>query len=194
MTAEDGNGPTYAFPNMDSDERLRELILYVSQRCQDDSKFGATKLNKILYFADFIAYRMLGTPITGAEYQRLTWGPAPRQLRPIRDAMVEARELAIEVRKLRDFDQHRTVALKEPNLELFSAKEISLVDEIIHALWDHTAGEASMISHTVAWEMVDDGESIPYQAAFLSPQGLSGQDVSRAEEIVAEYRGAEVAV
>lgn len=191
MTTKKGSGPVYAFPEKDSDERLRELIIYVSQRSQDDPTFGATKLNKILYYADFLAYRLFGEPITGSEYQRLTWGPAPKYLRPLRDSMEEARELAIEVRRFHNADQHRTVALRDSDLELFSTKEISLIDEIIRGLWGRTAGEVSMLSHTVAWEIVDDGESIPYEAAFLSPQGLTRQDSNRAKEIIAEYREAE---
>ena len=36
------------------DERkLRELILYISQRCANDPTFGAIKLNKTLCFSDF---------------------------------------------------------------------------------------------------------------------------------------------
>ena len=40
--------------------KFRELILYVARRSEDDKYFGAVKLNKILYFSDFNAYRELG--------------------------------------------------------------------------------------------------------------------------------------
>ena len=64
------------------EEKLAELILYVAEKIQSDRTAGATKLNKYLYFADFSAVRKLGHPITGAEYQRLRHGPAPRRLPP----------------------------------------------------------------------------------------------------------------
>lgn len=48
--------------------RLKELMLYVSERLFDDPSFGAVKLNKVLYFSDLIAYSSLGHPITGATY------------------------------------------------------------------------------------------------------------------------------
>ena len=35
---------------------------------QADSKFGATKLNKILWWSDFLACAQRGKPITGIEY------------------------------------------------------------------------------------------------------------------------------
>jgi hypothetical protein len=188
MEATKGKGLTYAFANKDTDARLRELILYISQRSSDDPRFGATKLNKILYFSDFIAYRELGEPMTGTEYQRLAWGPAPRALVPIRDGMVEARDLAVEKRRFHAYDQARTVALRDPDLSKFSSEQISLVDQVIQAMWEFTGSDASRASHRVAWEIVEDGESIPYEAAFLYPHGLTPQDVNRLKEMAAEYR------
>lgn len=61
-------------------EKFRELILYVANMSRNDPDFGAVKLNKILYYADFRAYRELGRPISGAAYRKLSEGPAPRQL------------------------------------------------------------------------------------------------------------------
>lgn len=190
MAMEAGSGLQYSFPGMESDARLRELILYVSQKSSDDPRFGATKLNKILYFADFIAYRLHGKPITGAEYQRLSWGPAPKRLRPIRDRMVEDRELAVEERKFYEREQHRTVALRDPDIGVFSREEIALVDEIIRVLWEHTGSDVSRLSHTVAWEIVDDGESIPYEAAHLSPESLTQEDIDRARVVAADRAAA----
>ena len=36
-------------------EKLKELVLVVAQLCADDRNFGAVKLNKLLFFADFLA-------------------------------------------------------------------------------------------------------------------------------------------
>ena len=54
------------------EEKLSELILYISQKCATDPKFGAVKLNKILYLSDFLAFGNWGEPITGVEYQHLS--------------------------------------------------------------------------------------------------------------------------
>ena len=77
-----------------SDERLRELILYIADRSQTDPRFGATKLNKLVFFADFQSYAERGKPITGCQYMRLPNGPVPRHLIPIRDRLVEEGELS----------------------------------------------------------------------------------------------------
>jgi hypothetical protein len=39
-----------------NDAKLRELILLISEWCQADPKFGAIKLNKLLFHADFSAF------------------------------------------------------------------------------------------------------------------------------------------
>ena len=52
------------------DERkLTELIVYVADRLADDRAGGSTKLNKVLFFADFAHVRQHGTPITGVSTQ-----------------------------------------------------------------------------------------------------------------------------
>jgi hypothetical protein len=66
------------------EEKSRGLIVYIAHKTGDDPRFGDIKLNKVLYFADFRAYDELGQPITGARYQKLEWGPAPRALLPVR--------------------------------------------------------------------------------------------------------------
>ena len=43
-------------PLCPNDEKLRELIVYISDRCETDETFGAVKLNKILFLADFNAH------------------------------------------------------------------------------------------------------------------------------------------
>jgi hypothetical protein len=47
----------------EDEQKMKELILYISQKCADDTKFGATKLNKILYFSDFLAYASMAHPL-----------------------------------------------------------------------------------------------------------------------------------
>ncbi len=54
---------------------LTELDVYVAQGLEADRAGGATKLNKILFFADFAHVRRTGGPITGAAYQKLLTVP-----------------------------------------------------------------------------------------------------------------------
>jgi hypothetical protein len=176
--------PTFRVSDAQGEQRLRELVLYVAQSCQSDPKFGATKLNKILWWSDFLAYAQYGKPITGLEYMRLGKGPVPKRLVPVRESMVENRELVItQVASLGGYTQQRPIALRSANLSLFTAEEISLVDRVINGLWKKTAAGVSNLSHGKAWEVVEDRGLIPYEAVFLSDASVNRYDVARTKEL-----------
>ncbi len=80
----------------ENEPRFRELLLYISQKCANDPKFGAVKLNRILFLSDFLAFAHYGEPITDFEYQKLGQGPAPRRLLPVRNQMIESKELGLQ--------------------------------------------------------------------------------------------------
>lgn len=175
-----------------NEEKLTELVLYVALRTQADGTAGATKLNKYLYFSDFAAVRRLGHPITGAEYQKLPHGPAPRRLRPIRDRLVHAGEARLEKRP-DAFGRvhHDLIPQREPRTDLFTAEELELVDEMIETLRHLSAKEVSDLSHDEAgWQLVAERETIPYELAFvLAPSAADPTPVVRmeGERLLAEY-------
>src|SRR5437016_2393135 len=170
---------------LENEVNYRELVLYICQKCATDKKFGATKLNKILYFCDFLAYAELGEPITGFEYQRLPNGPAPRRVLPMREEMVNKRDLGIQIIPLRGGrTQHRAVNLRVPDLSVFTAGQIALVDRVIEELWDLDAEQVSELSHRMAgWRLAALGETIPYETVFISIEPLTETDVQRAREL-----------
>ena len=132
-----------------NEKKFTELVLYVAARCEADRYFGATKLNKILFFADFLAYHRTGNHITGAEYFALQYGPAPRPMKAVQERMVAAGELTID-RRTR---QQRPLALRRAKLAGFSAEEISLVDEVVEALREQDATLVSVLSHAfLGWQ------------------------------------------
>ena len=138
--------------------RFRELILYCALKSDKHQYFGATKLNKSLFYADFLAYRALGSSITGAEYLALEHGPAPRQFVAEREAMVRNSDIAIQ----HWARQQRVVALREPDLGDFSGAEIAIVDEVIDELRPLDAGDVSDLSHAfLGWKAAGPTVKLP---------------------------------
>jgi hypothetical protein len=165
--------------------KFRELVLYICEKCASHPRFGAVKLNKILFYSDFIGYRQFGRPITGVEYQKLQRGPAPRKLLPIQNDMKAQGELVIQPRQLwTGRKQLRPINLRTADLSVFEAREIALVDEIIDAFRDLTADEASDISHTeIGWKAARIGETIPYETIFVSSKPASSLDIEHAAAV-----------
>ncbi len=159
------------------EEKLRELVLHIAQHSEGDRHFGATKLNKLLFFSDFLAYRLLGSSITGSEYQKLEHGPAPRRLKLLLKEWQDEGAIAEQRTDAWGYPQIRTVALRDPILERFSAQEIALVDRVIAACRRSNAKTMSDGSHQfVGWQLARMGETIPY------PVALVGKDEPTEEE------------
>lgn len=149
-------------------QKFKELILYIAQESEFDPNFGATKLNKILFYCDFLFFREHGTSISGQRYFKLERGPAPRALVPaLRELVDEEACLQVE-RKHFGLPQKRIVVRREANVELFTSTEIAMVGRVIRALWDNTAKSVSNLSHHfIGWDMAADEEDIPYETIFL---------------------------
>lgn len=151
------------------DERkLAELIVHVADRLADDRAGGSTKLNKVLFFADFSHVRRHGRPITGAEYQHLPHGPAPRRLLPVRRQLIDAGDAELVEEDFLGRPQHRLVAHRRADLSAFSADELETIDRVLDDLAGLTGTQVSTLSHEeAAWRHTTDGETIPYELALV---------------------------
>jgi hypothetical protein len=166
------------------EDKFKELILYIADRMGDAQGFGATMLNKVLYFADFFYYAEHGQAITGAEYQRLDYGPAPKRLLPARDALIAEGRAAIRTTAIGPYNQNRIEPLVDPDIAAFSAEEIKMVDEVIALLRGSTAVGVSQASHRMmGWKAAETGETIPYETVFLTKTAVSKDDMKVALEI-----------
>jgi hypothetical protein len=170
-------------------QKFKELILYVAQESEGDSTFGVTKLNKILFFCDFLSYRAYGESITGQRYFKLTFGPAPRALVPVVNELVEEGACIKVKRSHFGLPQEKIIAAREANLEVFRAKEIALVDFVLRQLRDNDATQVSDLSHQfVGWRLAGEKEDIPYETVFLGdPQKvtLTEEEIRYAQELSA---------
>lgn len=160
------------------DKRLRELAIYISDKSSGDESFGATKLNKLLFYSDFLAYLNFGQPITGADYFKLPNGPAPKRWLPIKESMVESGDAKIKEEEFYGFPQQKLIPLRPANLDGFTPAALTLVDKIIALHRGKTASEISNESHGfVGWMLARDKEVIPYQVARTSRRPLSDKEL-----------------
>ena len=169
---------TYEFPDP-KNEKLKEMILYISEKCKNQGAFGVTKLNKVLWFSDALAFRFHGKPITGTPYIRKNYGPVPKYISKVRDELIKNNDLAIRRERFFNCVQDRPVHLRRAKLSLFSADQLRTVDDVIEILQDQTATEASDLSHERVWKLLKNGEAMPYEALFLSSEPINQSDIKR---------------
>ena len=171
-------------------KKFRELILYVARESQDDPRCGSVKLNKILFYADFEAYRRLGASISGQEYQKLEHGPAPRRLIPVIADMEKRGWCAWASRDYYGFALKKLIALREPDLSVLSAAELDIVNRVVRDLWELNATEVSDLSHRFAgWQAAEYGEEIPYNTVFVgAPRPLTPEEEGWVQVLIGESR------
>lgn len=168
------------------EDKFRELILYIADRSEGDEWFGATKLNKILFYADFTAFLRTGESITGQAYQKLQHGPVPRRLLPVRNEMERKGDCRLREQIVAgEKTQHRLIAMRDPDLAFFTAQEIAIVDEVIVHLRRHTGADASELSHSfIGYQLAEMNEEIPYHTVYLHQcQALNEDDEEFAKNL-----------
>jgi hypothetical protein len=153
--------------------KLAELIIFFTKYSHDDRLFGATKLDKLLWAADFLAYGHMGQSITGATYVHQSQGPAPspEQFMTVRDTLLQSGRLRIEEEESYQGTIRRPVTDSEPDMSLFNEAEIDLCWDVLEELRRMSNREVSEWSHKFpGWLYTHQGEEIPYQTVYLWEQ------------------------
>jgi hypothetical protein len=170
--------------------KFKELMLYFSQRGLDEGLvIGSTKLNKLLFFTDFRAYAELGSPVTGATYQKLQWGPAARELLPMRTEMLRDQEVRFRDRSDDDLNDV-LVPISEPRLDqVASDAERRIADEVFEELRPFNATASSDYSHlkSAGWNVVDLRDDIPYESAFVVTDPPPAEAIALGRKLAAQY-------
>lgn len=181
--------PTLEAPEY-SEDKFRELFLFVAARLAGDSSNGSVKLNKALFFSDFYHYANTGQAITGAEYVHRELGPAPRGVTRIQQELIDKNEAAQVILRNGPRAQKMLFPSRDADLSTFSAAEIATVTDVLEALKDSTAEDASEISHALlAWKLTDEGQTIPYHWVFMFDGPVPVDTEIVAKELEAEIRG-----
>jgi hypothetical protein len=166
--------------------KFKELMLYFSQRgLEEGLVIGSTKLNKLLFFADFRAYAELGAPITGARYQKLEHGPAARELLPMRGELLKDSEVEW-ADSTDESDVLKPLSIPDPGV--MSDAERTIADEVFEELRLFNATAASDYSHlrSAGWKVAEIQEDIPYESAFVITDPPPAEAIALGRELGAQ--------
>jgi hypothetical protein len=100
--------------------------------------------------------------------------------------MIRKKEAFLKIIETIKGPQKRLIALRKPNLDIFSAHEIDIVNQVIHALWDKTAEEVSKSTHGLVWHIYNNHDLIPYESVHISDKSTDA-DTTRAKELIEQY-------
>ena len=123
-----------------------------------------TKLNKEMFYADFLHYRKYGQSISGLRYQAIHYGPVPVHYSTIYDRVPGlVREIIF-----RDGLEATSFSCESCDLSVFNEKEKETLHEVASVLNPLSVKEIVSRSHDEpAWQAhYQDREIIPYSEAY----------------------------
>lgn len=159
--------------------KFKALVHYVVDSAEDPHSLGATRLNKICWYADVIAYCYKGKSITGETYIKRKHGPVPRTiLMTIRELEGEKKISVREHEFLPSKKIRLFQTLKDADSSLFSKEELEIINYCVDTICHHhTAASISEHSHNAIWEAANDGEEIPLVAALVANTAVATDKV-----------------
>jgi putative zinc finger/helix-turn-helix YgiT family protein len=151
----------YVIPNI---EKARQMILYFAKRCMPFT----TKMNKLLFYSDFLHFSKCGYAISGISYQAIQRGPVPYRYNSLYENASDSDLITIEDVYFDDKAGEKFVTDKEFNVNVFSKEEIQTLDLVFERFKDVKTKDIVDISHEEpAWkENIEEMALIPYTYAF----------------------------
>jgi len=150
----------YVIPNFD---KIALVIDFYSQHCKNLYK---TKLNKLLFYADFLSYKKSGTSITGLTYRAIPFGPVPADydkvfLRLNDNGKIEINEIAYENGQYGEVIK----AKKQEGDSTLKPEEMEVLNKVVQKFKKASSKNLVNISHKEkAWiENHEKREKISYQ-------------------------------
>jgi len=147
--------------------KFKEVLLYILNKVGGKPNIGETVLQKLLYFVDFDYYEKFEENLMGATYIKNHHGPTSIELGLIIKEMQENDEIEAVKSRYFKYSQKKYLPLKRPNLDIFSAREIEHINDVLARLSDKNAAELERYSHEdIPWKTAQDGKPLSYESVF----------------------------
>ena len=156
-----GRGVANGFAPL-STARLKNLLLYILGKMGDTFQ---TKMNKVLFYIDFLSYRERGMAISGLAYNAIDFGPVPQRWDRVYSAFDEVEQ---QTKLVHDQECVALTATAAADMGGFTIEEKAIIDEICEKMKSLSAHDISDLSHREpAWKNhLHQSETIPYSEAF----------------------------
>lgn len=167
--------------------KFKELILLLAARSKDDPGMSRVKLNKLLYRADFEAFRLLGQSITGVRYLRGEHGPIAADLPIAEEELGRSGRLGWRKEQAGPYEQKIPVANEDAADESqFSEAELKIIEAALIELAPHGGKGAREWSHeeSAGWRLTAPDKEIPYETSIIASEPAPEKTLARLRERV----------
>jgi uncharacterized phage-associated protein len=143
--------------------KLKNIILYFIDKC--GGVFN-TKMNKLLFYADFLSYKLRGVGMSGLAYRAIQYGPVPSQWNLVYGSIDDINSEIVAFSSGNSGE--KLCSEIQPDMSALSQEEIEILDAVLQRFKTATSNDISAASHEEnAWkDYVDTKDLINYSEAF----------------------------
>jgi uncharacterized phage-associated protein len=135
----------YRLPNL---EKISHMIMFFS----DNAQTFKTKLNKLLFYSDFLAFKNSGFGISGLDYRAIAFGPVPAKFEKLYDEISEGDLLQREYTDEHGYEGSYFIPMLTFNELLFDQFELEIMKLVADKFKWHSSTEIKDLSHSEpAW-------------------------------------------
>ncbi|MEM6800041.1 MAG: type II toxin-antitoxin system antitoxin SocA domain-containing protein [Bacteroidota bacterium] len=152
-------------------EKVAHYVIYFAQQV----KPMKTRLNKLLFYADFLHFKRTGYSISGCNYRAIPYGPVPSHFRELFGVLETEKYIQIEEELSESGHMgERFLALQKFDQSLFNQEELAHMEEVVNKLGEMKTKELIELSHGEdAWKKnEEERELIDYQAFAFHLNGI----------------------
>lgn len=142
--------------------KLKAIMLSILHDC---GEVFCTKMNKLLFYIDFLSYRQRGFAMSGLSYRAIDFGPVPDKWEKVYS---EFDEISQEPRPIGEFEGYVLVANSIIDDSILSDEDKNIISKVCERFKNCSSREISEISHQEpAWQKYHELHSIiPFTEAF----------------------------
>jgi len=154
----------YRNPNF---EKFTEMVVYFSERIEPFK----TKMNKLLFYADFLMFKQTCFSISGVRYKAIDMGPVPNNFQSIFEYLANKEEIDIYTTEFSNGytgEQFKARKDRPFKADFFSENELEVLEKVATVFKPTSTNEIIELSHLEeAWKKNEKGKSvISYEYAF----------------------------
>lgn len=144
--------------------RLKNIILFFIDKC--GGVFN-TKMNKLLFYSDFLSYKLRGIGMSGLAYKAIQYGPVPQQWDIVYGSIDDIHSEIIAFPTV-GYSGVKLCSDLQPDMSEFTKEDIEILETVYTKFRNNSANDISEISHKEnAWiDYNGTGKFIDYTEAF----------------------------
>lgn len=139
----------YKLPDL---KKFAEMVIFFSEKLEPFK----TKMNKLLFYADFLCYKKTGLSMSGIRYRAIDMGPVPNNFNSIFEYLANKDEIDIWITQLNngyEGEQFKKSKKRKLNLDLFNETELQILNQLAEKFKNRNASQIVEFSHKEkAWK------------------------------------------